>query len=111
MDTTREEFLCGRYDTFGEAELTIRAKTFGQLVKLAQEAGIARYQGDLYHDAQWIEKYVDGPMEFTFAADQWGTLIGTDTNYDTVADLRHHVWACELIQEKGRWFFRSTKVR
>jgi hypothetical protein len=91
-----------------------RASLFGVLADLAWPH-VEHYRSDLYHDAQWLEHYVQEPCEFYFGCDAWGTAIGMDK--DLVRISRKNVWRIELLCEAslhtvttGTWYVRTTEL-
>lgn len=55
--------------------LAILAPLFGHMVKVSQPI-IKGYHSDLFHDAEWIRQWVNGPTEFYWLVREHGTHIG-----------------------------------
>lgn len=76
-ETVETRFL-GNYIGFGDVGIEAEvARVFGFL---AEKAGpvVKHYHSDLYHDAQWLEKYLFGDsFTFYWAVREYGTHIGT----------------------------------
>lgn len=74
------------------------------LAKLAWEV-LKSYHTDLYHDAAWLQRHLSSEDGFTFyfAADDYGTAIGTDR--DAVFAHRDdlHVTAKIVQHAHNRW--------
>jgi len=87
------------WSTFAEAATTIRAGLFGVLANLAWPV-VEQYRGDLFHDAGWLTRYVDGPTTFYFAVRECGTAIGTDL--DLVRYGNDRTYRVELAADYGR---------
>lgn len=85
--------------------LGVRQRTFGRLVDLAHDI-VEHYRSDFYHDAQWLEKHLVGPMTFYYGADSYGTAIGTDR--DLVAQMREKVWRIDIGFDNREWTFLAT---
>lgn len=79
----------------------VRAKLFGVLVQLAAPV-VEHYHGDLYHDVQWLDDHVNGPMYFYYGVRDTGTGIGTDR--DLVVNHNTNAWRVDLtVTPNGRW--------
>jgi hypothetical protein len=91
--------------TFGPLDdgtrTSIRAKVFGHLVKLASPT-LEIHQGDLYHDAHWLDEHVTGTvtMGFYFAFNESGTDIT-----ESVGDVyrTENVYHVRLIIDESEW--------
>lgn len=66
--------LWGFDETF---QSCVNSLLFGEMVRRAQPT-LAHYQGDLFHDARWMERHVTGPTTFWWVHREWGTHIGDD---------------------------------
>lgn len=67
-------------DKWESAEFSVKAFVFGELFKLAQ-GKMKRYESDLFHDANWINKYLTGPCQFDWVLRESGTHIGQDVAF------------------------------
>lgn len=109
MPTTQEptiQFLC---EGWNELDDSIRARFFGELVKLAAPV-LERYHSDLYHDARWVRENVTGPMVIFFGADDFGTDIGDESALDHIT--RRSVWRVQLTHGRyGKWSAEILQVR
>jgi hypothetical protein len=118
FETINKKHLCGDYP-FGP---NVKSALFGELVKIAQPV-IELYQGDLFHDAIWIEKYITGPRNFYWGCDHAGTVLiagddVTPTNRDFALGTRKNVFSVHLIFEQnpyakevtGQWFVTITQI-
>lgn len=104
-----EVTLCKWFDPVHGLPTTGKAKLFGYLQQSANEV-VHQYHSDLYHDAMWIDRNVNEPISFYYAADSHGTNIGTD---DLVLDNRtdlqlmvnvvnvKDVWTAVIADVKG----------
>lgn len=82
---------------------SVRALLFGVLLKEAW-AVLEHYRSDLYHDANWIKKEIEGPCTFYWSCDGWGTYIGLDRTL-VVLGGREHVFEIELqCHDNGEWW-------
>jgi hypothetical protein len=104
--------LYGYTDSFKEAERTIRALLFGEMVKRAALT-LEQYQSDLYHDATWVTENVNGPTEFDFLVRPSGTHIGLYASApgyaaDMARQERAVLYKFVLEEENGSWFARVT---
>ncbi len=72
---------------WNSAQTTVRALTFAKMMDLGRDR-IKFYQSDLYHDALWLNEYVNGPTEFEWVARESGTHIG-----ETAKIVKDDDWA------------------
>lgn len=84
-----------------DGKSTIRSSVFGKMVALSLDR-VKHYQSDLYHDALWIDKNLDGSMQFDWIARECGTWIG-----DVVRELREEKndrrYRFEIIGKDRKW--------
>lgn len=84
---------------YDNAQATVdpaRSLVFGHLVKLAAPV-VKHYQSDLYHDAIWLSRYMEGAtFSFYWSCDESGTAIGTQP-----APLREHAYRLTVSNEQG----------
>jgi len=90
--------------------LSAKAKLFGYLQQEANKH-LEHYHSDLFHDALWIGKYVNGHGDyFHYGANDMGTGIGTDDiHLDFRSDLQlsvtvvnvERVWYAMIVDVKG----------
>lgn len=99
--------LCSGYALNELGTLTsVRAGVFGELVKLAAPV-LEHYHSDLFHDAEWLGKYLNGPMEFYFSVDDSGTCIGIDERV-TLYRAKHYHIIVALDERLDKW---SLEIR
>ncbi len=55
----------------------VRSGVFGEMFTLAHDAGLTQYRGDLFHDAQWLDHQLTGPMTFYWSVGATGTSLST----------------------------------
>lgn len=89
---------------------TVHSVLFGELVKLAQPH-VKRFHSDLYHDAQWIERHVTGPLTFYFGVGEYGTNIGTDQELVGYLHADGGLYEVTVTHEEGVWAAEVSCVR
>jgi hypothetical protein len=72
----------GDFENEGDAR-SIRALLFGAMLDKAEPI-VQHYRSDLYHDALWIDKHVNGEFTWYWMLRKHGTHVGTDLS-DAVA--------------------------
>jgi len=114
MNTITERLV--GWGTFEELASSIKSLTFGELVKLATPI-LTRYHSDLWHDAQWLEAYLEVNIRegtvWYFAADDSGTAIGTDASYikQRLNAPASRMWECRVGMDDNRaWYFHATEI-
>jgi hypothetical protein len=85
----------------------IRAKVFGELVKLAAPR-MEAYQSDLYHDAVFLRDYFDEPMTFFYSFDTHGTTLGTES--DRIYHL-YHLYKITVTNDNDRWILTIEEMK
>lgn len=83
-----------------ESAHLVRAPLMGVLVDLARPV-VRQYLSDHYYDAQWLSKYVQGPMEFFYGVREYGTDIGTDQQL--IERFNEKAYLIELVWSEGSW--------
>lgn len=58
-------------------ETPVRSMLFGELVRRSAPH-LQHYHSDLFHDADWLTKSLNGPMTFFWTVRTWGTHIHDD---------------------------------
>ncbi len=120
--TTPETVRLAGWGTFDDLQHAIRARLFGEMVTRAMPL-IEHYASDLYHDAHWIDKYVNGETTFYFAPRTWGSHIGEcgDTIRSLVVDDHFVCYRVDItcndtgwhavgdLRPNGSWFATFTK--
>lgn len=75
-----DEYLYGRTD-WKSAEQTVKAFTWAHIYKLCV-GELKNYQGDLFHDALFIDKTLDlsdkAEQSYIWSYDGWGTCINEE---------------------------------
>jgi|NGEPerStandDraft_6_1074524.scaffolds.fasta_scaffold39921_4 hypothetical protein len=67
--------LYGSATDWNDAESPVRALLYGQMMQ--RVVGVTdHYLSDMFHDAEWITEYINGPTTFYWMVRQWGTNIG-----------------------------------
>lgn len=98
--------------TYGEWEdisSSVRAFVFAEMVELARNR-VQYYRSDLYHDALWLEKRLNGPMQIEWVARESGTFIGESATQVKLEDWPQAVrYRFEILQEErlGRWVLNT----
>lgn len=105
------KFLTGWEKTGNIKQLGVRQRVFGELVQLAT-AHLERYHSDLYHDAQWLDRNLNGPMEFYYGADDSGTAIyeATEDGLRFVQLCRKNRWKITLTHEDHAWYLSVEEL-
>lgn len=62
-------------DKWEDAASSVKAFVFEKMLTLGRDT-IKHYNSDLYHDAVWLEKNLDGELNFEWIARESGTHIG-----------------------------------
>lgn len=104
ITTSPVTVLHGDFDVEGDAN-SMRALLFGLLADRAFPI-VEHYRSDLYHDANWLRRYVTGPGVFFFAVRTSGTSIGDDERL--VSLYNDHAYRVELVahprnDEAAKW--------
>lgn len=86
-----------------DVKSSVRALLFGVMLGLAKDK-VKSYRSDLYHDAQWINEKINGPMSFDWVVHEGGTYIGESAEYsridwDKSAKYRFEI----LIEGNSTW--------
>lgn len=92
---------------------SILAHLFGQMVKRATPV-VHSYQGDLFHDAEWLRKYVTGECEFFWMVRECGTNLGESAIVQeeissTEPRVLYHV-ALRDANGRNKWEVTFTEV-
>jgi len=108
MSNSAPIFLRADNSPWEEQGDAIRAALFGELVKVGHDV-VKHYHSDIYHDATWVQEYVDGPMTFYYAVRDTGTSIGTDLALvDRIAAAA--TYRVDLSENRGRWTVTIREV-
>lgn len=103
MPTDGTHFL-NTDETFTEST---RGQLFARLLDLAFPM-VEHYKGDLYSDALWLGKYVDGPTVFFYGVRETGTHIGTDG--DLIMPYNRVTYRVEVKRERTAWVADISEV-
>lgn len=99
--------ICSGY-SWADGGPMIRANVFAHLLDLA--AVVTSHRSDLFHDALWIDRNVNGPTTFFYSVRDTGTWIAsTWETLPTIAGTVHRVaLACD---DRERWTVTSEVAR
>lgn len=118
MATTTRIRLYGYVDNFAEGSRPIRALLFGEMVRRAMPV-MHEYQSDLFHDALWIEEYVNGPTTFDWLIRPSGTNLSTHPDpSQNMARIGVRIGAGDgavfyvvnVDVDRGMWFATFTEI-
>lgn len=65
----------GGWGDFNTLRESLLPRIFGHMVQLATPV-VKEFHGDLFHDAEWLRKNIDGPCSFEFLVRTSGTNVG-----------------------------------
>jgi hypothetical protein len=105
--------LYGWVEDWAEAASPVRALLFGELVRRSWGVVTEQYPSDLYHDAQWIEANVNGPVEFLWHVRVGGTHIGPLAEVQERIEGRRErrvMYHVALTVERGQWTATFTTL-
>lgn len=117
MSTTETVRLTG-WLSFEEGATSIRALLFGAMVDRAFPV-VREYRSDLYHDAQWLAEFVNGPTTFDYLVRSSGTNLSDSVNVDhnsariavaIGAGATAKFYRVELVEVEGLWSAVFTDV-
>jgi hypothetical protein len=99
--------------SWSEAEDSVKARVFGELVKRAAPL-VEHYHSDFYRDAQWIIGASEDMLaEFYFSADDCGTWLSCEP--DLGLARKHgwvvHVWGADKHGDGRLEWFASFEAR
>lgn len=88
----------------------LRIMTFGVLADIAFPV-VEHYRSDMYHDVLWINEHVNGPIEFFYSVNGWGTNIGDSEEYVASREIGYHVVVtAEVLEWNTRWKVVATPI-
>ena len=100
------------HDPADDIPSTLYSSVYGELIKLAMPI-IKEYHGDLYYDAQWVEKWLEElattSEPFYYGVRVSGTHIGTDGNI--IADHNTGVYKLTIYNLDSIWYVDIETLR
>jgi len=99
----------GGWGSFLVLRESLLARIFGHMVQLATPV-VNEYHGDLFHDAEWLRKNVDGPCSFDFLVRYSGTNLNESARHMSAAGAPGGVLynLTVSMEDRGRWSLTVT---
>lgn len=106
--------LTGKVETvfLGAGDVTptaIKPMLFGEMASRAIKV-IKEYWSDMFHDAEWVQENVNGPMNFWFAVRENGTNLGESAVLAASSDPTAVLYRIAVTEDHGRWEARFIHV-
>lgn len=108
FDMPRSDVFLRGTESWQDGCDSIRAALFGKLLDLAFPI-VEHYRGDIFRDALWIDRHVNGPCRFFYGVRDTGTSIGFSQR-DVAAMDGNETYSVTLTENDGLWRAQIERV-